>query len=448
MGNYSIEMKIAKTAAKNWGQAEPQNLEEAKGITWGSEVSSIQGIVKVLGLPPEMEEKMIQDVYESDTITPEIAKEIQKRIIGITGTANPNIIKMLSTVHDEWVRNNPNNFMKETEKGNKEYQFVPLELLSWKEAKSDLLFLKPILEAAGVNVDEKAVEQQFEVAQKEFLEEHGIVSKEALKRKISSGSKFYPALEGLETKFGGNIEELLKDPKIADEMASQIESRVKIESVEQKIKQELLNGEDTIGFVHHLTEGKVSGVLSELGRGKAMTKSMFYLGKEKGLGFPENIIYAQNGQGGPTAWEEYESRFYEIKNDSPDWQKKVVEKRQKKLRHFQQKVSNSRDGKYDKEGIISIPRYDTNSGYTYEPGQTPEPPKAWVKRYYNIDVTLRELANAGILPEDFNWREKAKVSAKDIADADREQTLTTTEIGGFKGFMKKLLDKFKGKGEK
>jgi len=130
------------------------------------------------------------------------------------------------------------------------------------------------------------------------------------------------------------------------------------------------------------------------------------------------------------------------------WQKKVVEKRQKKLRHFQQKVSNSRDGKYDKEGIISIPRYDTNSGYTYEPGQTPEPPKAWVKRYYNIDVTLRELANAGILPEDFNWREKAKVSAKDIADADREQTLTTTEIGGFKGFMKKLLDKFKGKGEK
>jgi len=44
--------------------------------------------------------------------------------------------------------------------------------------------------------------------------------------------------------------------------------------------------------------------------------------------------------------------------------------------------------------------------------------------------------------------EEARVSAKDIAEADREQALTTTEVGGFKGFMKKLLDKFKGKGEK
>lgn len=42
----------------------------------------------------------------------------------------------------------------------------------------------------------------------------------------------------------------------------------------------------------------------------------------------------------------------------------------------------------------------------------------------------------------------AKISAKDIADADREQALTTTEVGGFKGFMKKILDKFKGIGEK
>lgn len=46
------------------------------------------------------------------------------------------------------------------------------------------------------------------------------------------------------------------------------------------------------------------------------------------------------------------------------------------------------------------------------------------------------------------WKKQSKVSPKDIADADKEQALTTTEVGGFKGFMKKLLDKFKGIGEK
>lgn len=41
-----------------------------------------------------------------------------------------------------------------------------------------------------------------------------------------------------------------------------------------------------------------------------------------------------------------------------------------------------------------------------------------------------------------------KVTPKSIANADKEQALTTTEVGGIKGYIKKLLDKFKGKGEK
>lgn len=34
MENNSIEMKIAKTAAQNWGQQVPATIEEAKGITY------------------------------------------------------------------------------------------------------------------------------------------------------------------------------------------------------------------------------------------------------------------------------------------------------------------------------------------------------------------------------------------------------------------------------
>jgi len=232
----SIEMKIAKTAAENWGQPEPTNLEEAKGITWGSEISSIKGIVSVLGLNPELEEQIVEDVYTKDTISEDIAQEIRSKI------NNETIIDILSVVHDEWVKNNPNNFLRiNKENGqdkprNKEYQFVPLQMLSWKEAKSDLLFLKPILEASGVEIDEKAIEQQFEIAQKEFLIDQKIYSTEQLKAALKYYN-IYPVLDGLETKNGGNIRDLLKDDEILDKMVGQIAGQIDIKSKEELLKE-------------------------------------------------------------------------------------------------------------------------------------------------------------------------------------------------------------------
>lgn len=233
----SIEMKIAKTAAKNWGQAEPTNLEEAKGITWGSEISSIKGIVSVLGLNPELEQQITEDVYTKDTISEDIANQINGRV------DNTTIINMLSVVHDEWVKNNPNNFLRvnKDENGqdkprNKEYQFVPLEMLSWKEAKSDLLFLKPILEAAGVEINEESLQQQFEIAQKEFLIDHNIYSKEELQSALKYYN-IYPVLDGLETKNGGNIRDLLKNNEISDKMSEQIMGQIDIKSKEDLLKE-------------------------------------------------------------------------------------------------------------------------------------------------------------------------------------------------------------------
>ena len=224
----SIEMKIAKTAAQNWGQPEPTNIEEAKGITWGSEISSIKGIISVLKLNPELEEQIVEDVYTKDTISEEIAQDIRNKI------NNETIIDILSVVHDGWVKNNPNNFMKENR--NKEYQFVPLQMLSWKEAKSDLLFLKPILEAAGVEVDEKVIEQQFELEQKNFLIDNGIHSKEQLKSALKYYN-IYPVLNELETKNGGNIRDLLKDDVIVDRMVEQIIGQIDVKSKEELLKE-------------------------------------------------------------------------------------------------------------------------------------------------------------------------------------------------------------------
>lgn len=176
-----------------------------------------------------------------------------------------------------------------------------------------------------------------------------------------------------------------------------------------------------------------------------MSKKMFDIGKKFGMGFPSDSVFDLEMQGGGD-WEILAgTKFYVNGNKEMESE---IKKREKKLREFQEKVSSSKDGKYDKKGSILIPIYDTNTKHIYHRAYNIEQPKAWITDYVEIEMTQRELAEAGILPEDFKWMEKARVSAKDIADADREQALTTTEVGGFKGFMKKLLDKFKGKGEK
>lgn len=420
----SIEMRIAKIAAKNWGQAEPQNLEEAKGITWGSEISSIKGIVKVLKLPTEMEEKMIQDVYESDTISPQVAKEIQRKIIGITGTAEPNIIKMLSTVHNEWVRNNPNNFMKETDgkRRNKEYQFVPLELLSWKEAKSDLLFLRPILEASGIDIDEKQVEEQFVVAQKEFLAEHGIVSEEALKRKLQSGSKFYPALEGLETKFGGNIENLLKDQTILEDIVNQVKEQVPIKSREELAKEIIASENPKYDDVMWLGKGitqpewtEPDNPISE--REVVLSKLIGHPYRQDFLSIEHHPVFGPYSRAlkGPYG---HEQEIVQYEN--------AIENRKREA-----------EQETDEKGCIEY----VGDG-----------------EKETIEISKLELIKAGLDPKEFEWKsleqiktkkqKNPSISPKDIADADKEQALTTTEVGGFKKLLNKLRDMFKGKGEK
>ena len=92
-------------------------------------------------------------------------------------------------------------------------------------------------------------------------------------------------------------------------------------------------------------------------------------------------------------------------------------------------IKNSNEEKYDKPGKISLEISHEGEKQTIE-----------------IEMTQRELANAGILPEDLGWMDKTQVSSKNIADASKG--LAMKKVGGIRGFLTKLLDKFNGKGEK
>jgi len=390
MENNSIEMKIAKIAARNWGQQEPTSIEEAKGITWGSEVAAINGMARVLNLDSADVEKLVGtkekdgEIYTQEVISEEIASKI--RIAISSSDKNKSVLEILSTIHDEWVKNNSNNFLKVDDKGqrrNKERQFVPLELLDWGEVQSDLLFLKPILEAAGIELDEKELKDRFEVVQQEFLIDNGITSHEGLVEFLSKGAKSYPALEGIETKFGGNIEQLLKNPTTLEEMAGQIESRVEIKS-EKEMAKDILDSNnpeldeilwaDTFVDNPTFSEEKCPRINGPISRREIL------LSKTIGIPYPKYIT----------------SGVLDHNRDA-----------------YINKIRRPRGKEWD-----AVDAYEDKLGERL------------------ADIRSKFLV------------EKATISAKAIAEADQGQELTTTEVGGVKGFLNKLLDKIKGIGEK
>lgn len=236
----SIEMRIAEAAAEKFGKKSPRNLVEAKKITENSEIIAVRGIISVLNLNEEDEKYLLDDVYHQTEVSEYMASQIKG---AISENKNEKILEILSTIHDGWVISNIDDFLKPGEE--EERQFVPLEMLNWEEVESDLLFLQPILEGAGIEIDVEDLKKSFEKKQVEFFDKNDINSHQGLVNFLSTGSKFYPILEGRETINGGSIEELLKDPKIAKRMAKQIESKLSIYP-EEEIKQEESNIEKEI----------------------------------------------------------------------------------------------------------------------------------------------------------------------------------------------------------
>lgn len=229
--------------------------------------------------------------------------------------------------------------------------------------------------------------------------------------------------------------------------SSELHTKTQDDLRKQVIKEILLNGDSEIGYVESKTEDfspteKTQDSPEIISR--AMPRKIFELGKKFGIGFPTDIRHVREAYSGSESV--YENDFIQAE-DCSEAQIAEISKREKQVKKFQDRVADSKDGKFDREGTISLPVFETNN-MLYAPIAKQAVPEATISETIDIEVTQRELAEAGILPEDFKWMEKTRISSRDIVEADKEQALTTTEVGGFKGFMKKLLDKFKGIGEK
>ena len=224
--------QVAKQALMNWnGLSEEeakkivstQTFDEIESQVYakGSMDYAVEGIKDSLGLSDKDAAELSTFVYEGgqSKVIDNWKKmiELQDSSLGMEGAYNAKhnkemfnnlIMDTLFHVHDGWVQDN----VKKFNAREKKHQHMPSELIGWKEAKADLLFVRPIFKAAGIEVNEEELEQVYNGRVKDFFLNREIKTARNLSDSITQGEEFYPALEGY-----GDILVTINDPDYVDE---------------------------------------------------------------------------------------------------------------------------------------------------------------------------------------------------------------------------------------
>ena len=182
---------------------------------------------------------------------------------------------------------------------------------------------------------------------------------------------------------------------------------------------------------------------------RVMPKNMYGL-SEFNIGIKKNI----------QIWEGcYETRdaktIFIPYNECTKEQQKLIDEKRKKLDKFKKIVSQDKSQKYDKPGSITLPVYrqrdDVKEACFHEigkivSGEKSEQDYLTEQDSITISITQRQLADVGLLPEDYRWKEdeRAQVSEKDIAEADEASKLTPSDIGIGAKFFNFIKSKVKG----
>lgn len=190
-----------------------------------SELAAISAIKDIAYLKEDEEIRLDDEVFTSQSLSDDL-KETIKTVFQERGTEDA-IIDALCSIHNNWMRNHGDNFQKVGR--DKDYQFVDLRLMPFGDdgATADLIFLRPILEECGIEINMERLEQRFNEMQEEFIRENGIQSQEDLSEYLSRGSENNEVLDGLVSGTGKTIDEILSNkPEVVNHMAEQVMSKL------------------------------------------------------------------------------------------------------------------------------------------------------------------------------------------------------------------------------
>ena len=193
-----VYREIAANAIQNWelynkkpeeARSEARKIAEntsiddlENGHVWGkgSITAAVRSLIRQMGVDVEPE-AVVDDIYNDvDSSLVNISSSL-----GVIENINAMIIQALRDIHDQWCIDNAGKFFEAGR--NKQYQHLPLELIGWEEAKSDFVFLAPILKKMGVDMDMESIQEQYENEKTVFLRNNGITKEENLREFVASG---------------------------------------------------------------------------------------------------------------------------------------------------------------------------------------------------------------------------------------------------------------------
>ena len=162
------------------------------------------------------------------------------------------MIDILSDVHDVWVKTNSKKFNATTIKDGveipraKEYQHLPLQLIGFDEVKYDLIYVEPIANACGIEIDKKKLKEAYDKSVEDFFIKYNAKKISDFHDEIMKGEEFYPALEGQD-----NVNKLLKQGwYVSDIIIPQVEEKgvgkdkESLEKIYQNIEQRQINNQN------------------------------------------------------------------------------------------------------------------------------------------------------------------------------------------------------------
>lgn len=226
--------QVAKEALMNWNgltESEADKIvlnatrEELENQVWatGSMTYAVEALCKYLNLDQKQSQEFLQATLGDDS--PYMSEKDEAVFKGISDYVdnfmrehagvgsnfelsmmrirmfNSATLKALAYVHDGWVKDNAKKFNKEG-RANKKYQHLPLEMIGWREAEADLLFIKPIVFALGQKrLDTEYLEETYWGHVTRYFVQSGLVKKgeyrpdpKALEEYILKGKEMYNVL--------------------------------------------------------------------------------------------------------------------------------------------------------------------------------------------------------------------------------------------------------------
>ena len=183
--------QVAREALIKWnGLSEEQadkiieesSFEEVESQVYAqsSITSAATSIGKSLGLNDEEISQFLDEVFgrsESTEMTERLHHELGNKMLSTFRSSKHNYMPQLITdtmedVHNNWVEDNPGLFFTKKADRGQQYQYLPLELIGWNEAKSGLLFIKPIIYSIGGYADESEIKEECNKRTIKFFETH------------------------------------------------------------------------------------------------------------------------------------------------------------------------------------------------------------------------------------------------------------------------------------